>query len=302
MNEIHEIQRNTEGGNNQTPSLNTQKGEFSSRKYVFTLNNYTNTEIQEIHSYLSDNSSKWIFGKEVGENGTPHLQGYMEFKSPKKWRILSENGFSRCWSKSARGNLRQNYDYTSKDGEYEYGGFKIEDLDKPDKKNIIEWRQYHLDKIKRRVLKTYDNVIWKDVQQQIIDIVEKEPENRKINWIVDDNGNYGKSFLSRYLCCKYDGIVVNGKTNDILNGLLNYQDKSEYESPRFIIVDIPRSSSKYTDNIYGVIEKIKDGMIYSGKYEGGEIFYETPPHVIVLSNEHPKMEMMSYDRWNIIEV
>jgi len=43
-------------------------------------------------------------------------------------------------------------------------------------------------------------------------------------------------------------------------------------------------------------------MIYSGKYEGGEIFYETPPHVIVLSNEHPKMEMMSYDRWNIIEV
>lgn len=292
-------QLNTGGGNIQTPP---PQGEFRSRKYVFTLNNWTNTENTTIRDYLKNNATKWIFGKEVGENGTPHLQGYMEFKNPKKWSSLMENGFSRCWSRNARGTLKQNYDYTTKDGEYEYGGFKIDDLDEPDKKNIVEWRQYHVDKIKKRVLKTYDNVIWKDVQQQVIDIVERKPEERKINWIVDDNGNYGKSFLSKYLCCKYNGIIVNGKTNDILNSLLNFQDKNEFESPKFVIVDIPRSSQGYTDNLYSILEKVKDGMVYSGKYEGGEIFYETPPHVIVLSNEGPKLEKMSYDRWNIIEV
>jgi len=299
MNEIQEIQGNTRGGNNHPPLL---RGGFSSRKYVFTLNKYTNTEIHNIRIYLEKNSSKWIFGKEVGENGTPHLQGYMEFKSPKKWRILSENGFSRCWSTSARGTLKQNFDYTTKDGDYFYGGFKIEDLDCPDKKNLKEWMKYQEDKMKLNILSEYENIEWKDIQQQIIDIVEEPENDRKINWIVDDNGNYGKSFLSRYLICKYGGVVVNGKTNDILNSLLNYQIENDYKEPQFVIVDIPRSSSKYTDNIYGIIEKIKDGMIYSGKYEGGLILYKKRPHVIVLSNEHPKMDMMSYDRWNIIKV
>lgn len=302
MNEIHEIQRNTEGGNNLTPSLHTLKGEFSSRKYVFTLNNYTNTEIQEIQNYLNCNSKKWIFGKEIGEKGTPHLQGYMEFNSPKKWRILMENGFARCWSKSAKGTLRQNYDYTSKDGDYQYGGFKIEDIDEPDKKDILKWRQYQEDKMKNIILKKYEFIKWKPIQQQVIDIVNSDSQDRVINWIVDEDGNYGKSFLTKYLFCKYNGVIVNGKTSDILNSLLNFQDEHVYKEPKFVIVDIPRSSRGYTDNLYNILEKVKDGLVYSGKYEGGRIIYNEPPHIIVFSNDKPKLDMMSYDRWNVIEV
>lgn len=47
------------------------------RNFCFTLNNYTNDEIRLLQANQS-RFSYLIYGKEVGENGTPHLQGYVE--------------------------------------------------------------------------------------------------------------------------------------------------------------------------------------------------------------------------------
>ena len=45
------------------------------RAFVFTLNNYTDVEYDRIVYFCSDKKYS-IIGKEVGQNGTPHLQGY----------------------------------------------------------------------------------------------------------------------------------------------------------------------------------------------------------------------------------
>ena len=46
------------------------------RNLVFTVNNYTEADFNRL---LSHEHFKYvIIGKEVGENGTPHLQGYAE--------------------------------------------------------------------------------------------------------------------------------------------------------------------------------------------------------------------------------
>nr|QKV51305.1 putative replication associated protein [Crucivirus sp.] len=52
-----------------------------SRNYCFTLNNYQPTDAKTI---LGWKDTKYIvMGEEVGESGTPHLQGYVEFKEGK---------------------------------------------------------------------------------------------------------------------------------------------------------------------------------------------------------------------------
>ena len=49
------------------------------------------------------------------------------------------------------------------------------------------------------------------------------------------------------------------------------------------------------------MEEIKDGLIYSGKYEGGFANIEHP-HVIVVSNFAPELSKLSEDRWNILKI
>jgi hypothetical protein len=60
--------------------IRISKSDRGSRAYCFTLNNYTNADVTVLKSlefvYL-------IFGYEVGESGTRHLQGYFYLTNPK---------------------------------------------------------------------------------------------------------------------------------------------------------------------------------------------------------------------------
>ena len=47
------------------------------RNFVFTLNNYTEQNIIDINLFAVK-QKYFVYGKEVGESGTPHLQGYAE--------------------------------------------------------------------------------------------------------------------------------------------------------------------------------------------------------------------------------
>lgn len=68
-------------GMNKTSGKDKQNS--SSKNYVFTLNNYTEEEIFELSTLVHNITNKVAyicFGKEIGEEGTPHLQGYLEMK------------------------------------------------------------------------------------------------------------------------------------------------------------------------------------------------------------------------------
>jgi hypothetical protein len=70
------------------------------RNVCFTLNNWT--EVQ--HNSLSKiDCEHLVMGKEVGELGTPHLQGYIEFKNARQWKSLQKMLFnSNRRSRSAK--------------------------------------------------------------------------------------------------------------------------------------------------------------------------------------------------------
>lgn len=58
------------------------------KSWVFTLNNYTEAECNQIKSL--EGVTRLIVGKEVAASGTPHLQGMMIWKSGKRWAAMKK--------------------------------------------------------------------------------------------------------------------------------------------------------------------------------------------------------------------
>lgn len=257
------------GGNTKPPA--------SLRRACFTLNNWTDEEVSHISSYFE--GSLYVIGKEVGECGTPHLQGYVEFPKMIRWTTLTKLNPRIHWEK-CRGNRDQNVAYCTKDGNF------VSTFPKKRKDVLLE---------------KYANVEWRDWQQQILDIIESEPDSRTVNWFWEPTGDFGKSFFSKYLYLKYDPLVVSGKTGDVANQLLKWLEAHEETQafPKLAIMDVPRCSADYIN--YQIIEKLKDGLLYSGKYEGG-ICAIDDLHLFVFANVEPDYEKLSMDRWNVVRI
>lgn len=127
-------------------------------------------------------------------------------------------------------------------------------------------------------------------QQQIIDIVEKKPDKRKIIWIYDPVGNNGKTELCKHLCCNNNFLrLTNGKTNDI-----SYVWKGQH-----VVFDFSRSQEEVIN--YGVLEDLKNGMVTSYKYESCVKHFDIP-HLFVMANFLPNISKMSLDRWLIYKI
>lgn len=95
-----------------------------SRGWAFTLNNYTQRELDILMSrdFLPNNPVTYLcFGKELApETGTPHLQGYIFFKNPvglafAKETVCDEN---TVHMEVAKGTPDQNIKYCSKSGDF----------------------------------------------------------------------------------------------------------------------------------------------------------------------------------------
>jgi len=90
--------------------------------YCFTLNNYENGESEEIAERLRSRCNYFIIGKEIGETGTPHLQGYCVFTSRCGFSTAKDRISARCHIEAARGTPDHNKTYCSKGGDFvEYG-------------------------------------------------------------------------------------------------------------------------------------------------------------------------------------
>lgn len=56
--------------------------------FCFTINNYTDECVEKMKNFILDYCDYGIYAKEVGEQGTPHLQGYCELKDRKSIRQI----------------------------------------------------------------------------------------------------------------------------------------------------------------------------------------------------------------------
>lgn len=88
------------------------------RRFCFTLNNYTEAEISGIQQSCANNACIrfLVYGREVGQHGVPHLQGYMELDVPKRpGAVKALLATDRVHIENAAGSAEQNRQYCSKE-------------------------------------------------------------------------------------------------------------------------------------------------------------------------------------------
>lgn len=88
-----------------------------SRNWVFTLNNYTDTEVATLKEWTAGNCKYVGWGEEVGESGTPHLQGVIIFQNAVRLGTVKRL-LPRAHIEVMRGTFAQARDYCMKDGKY----------------------------------------------------------------------------------------------------------------------------------------------------------------------------------------
>lgn len=97
---------------------------MTSRNYCWTLNNYTDEEYDYLVSKeLVDELNYHIVAKEVGESGTPHLQGYTVFKNSLRMtgakKLFRSN---KIHLEHRKGTHEEASDYCKKTNEYKEFG------------------------------------------------------------------------------------------------------------------------------------------------------------------------------------
>lgn len=104
--------------------------------WCFTLNNYTQEEYESCVETLSNECKYWIVGKEVGDGGTPHLQGFGSFRRRLTLRNIRDLLGTRYHFEGANGSAGQNRTYCSKGGDFREGG-NIPEAHKPKKRDEL---------------------------------------------------------------------------------------------------------------------------------------------------------------------
>lgn len=255
-----------EEGNTGTSSSPKQP----SRKtfYTFTLFNYETIE-EEFNRQLKNVCRKYLYGHEIcPSTNKKHLQGFLHLKKAKRWTELDFIGnphLEPCYA-GEENNVR----YCSKENN-----------------NIIK---YGFPKELKLITPTLE---W---QLEILEIIKAEPNDRLVHWFWSKAGGIGKSQFCKYLVATRDCVFIDeGRKADVMFSIM----EADMDRCNTVLFDVPRDNGNKVS--YKSIESIKNGMIYSPKYESKYKLFNSP-HIIVFANEPPQSEKLSIDRWVIKEI
>lgn len=277
------------------------------RSWCFTLNNYTPAEVTSIQSA----ECKYIiFGREVGEEGTPHLQGFVQFKDGKTMSAVKTTlGTDRLHLEVCGGNPQQNITYCSKQGDVFEKGVRPAQGKRSDLKRALDDINDGMRSRKKLraehplVMAKYPNFIEQilvdtapapqkpeielhDWQKTLMETLKDEPDSRKVYFIIDETGGGGKSTFCDYVEAELENVQVMkpGKYPDMAYELC--------DETTILLIDCPRATYEYPIRF---AEDVKDGRVTSSKYFSHQKRMK-PCHVVFFMNEDLPYMQLSEDR------
>lgn len=297
----------------------------ASSRHVFTLNNYTDVDVARLATLGSSDAIRYlVFGREVGDSGTPHLQGFVIWEAVKRFRAAKALIGDRCFLEPARGKSEQARDYCKKENDFEeYGEFPGKQGKRTDLESFAEW---HYNKTSddgrapslREVAQEHFSVAVKypravaiaelraphptpiqgDLrgwQANLETALNGEADDRTVLFFVDYNGGHGKSWFQRYYESHHPDrtqLLGVGKRDDMAHMI----DPSK----EVFLINVPRGAMQFLQ--YTILEQLKDKKVSSPKYHSRMKTLHKHPHVVVFCNEAPERSAMSADRYNVLEL
>lgn len=155
----------------------------------------------------------------------------------------------------------------------------------------VQWIKYHrglMDLIRQTAvrIKTDPPLHWRTWQSDLLATLEEEPDNRTIHWFTDHVGGQGKSTMVTYCIDYKDAVMLNGKVSDMAHA---------YNSEPIAMFDVTRTQLEHMDHLYSFVESLKNGIIFSPKYDSGMKRFK-PPHVVFFANKTYERGKWSADR------
>lgn len=266
--------KSVEEGNKKSPPPEKKK---NSRQKLgqYWCSGVFNYSLDQLDQEFRPEVKKFIaFEEKCPSNGNIHFQCFWDFGR----RIRPAEKFKHldiCW-KYCKGGFKSNAEYCSKDESksslvigYVPVNWKIKEDD------VYPKQKFWGDFIMRPV-----NHKW----------------NRSLLWFVDEESNWGKSVLMKYLFDNYDDIVVTGgNESDMLHCVAT---QSENSFPRVIMCNLTYGKDKVS---YNGLESLLDGIFFSGKYESGFVRFPCC-QIVVFANFRPDETKMGKNRFKIIDL
>lgn len=237
------------------------------RAYCFTVNNYTSSDHLSCEQ-LKGFSKYFIVGKEVGEKGTPHLQGYVHFENPRTFDFMKRY-LPRAHIEVANGSDQQNRAYCMKEGDYdefgEPGPGQGKRMDLKEVADVIKSGKLGIDEFMfeyPEVYFKYSRAVEKMYQAMLVPRA-KPPE---VHW--------------RW------GLAGTGKTRFCIEKHPNHYIKDGtpwwdgYKQQEAIIID------DFDNQIpYRTLLRMLDRYVYQGQVKGGYVHINSP--YIYITSEYP---------------
>lgn len=294
---------------------------MSSKNWCFTLNNYTDDDITRLNDLTNtDHTVAYIiYGKEIGESGTPHLQGYINVTQRLRFTTVKDIIGSNPHVEVAR-NVNASINYCKKDGNWvEFGKrengqgartdlesfkiavkaglFSLSEIRETFSAVYAKYPRFVLEYIDDNAPKvTLPNHPLRDWQNEVKNMLEQPADRRKIIFVVDETGNSGKSWFAHH----YTNLIGDHICQVMLPGRKSDMAYALKIGIKILFMDAPRS--KQGEHIqYDFLEDLKNGYVFSTKYESRCKTYE-PMHVVVNMNEQPDMTKLSIDRYLIVNI
>lgn len=276
-----------------------------SRHFAFTCNNYTDWDQEYIASLDYKHA---VIGREVGENGTPHLQGHISFKEKKSLAAVIKL-LEGCHVSVAR-NAAASIEYCKKDEDFsEFGSAGVGSGTRTDLLSALDdakagmplrelrathpsvmcryshfVAEYRADYIKPAL----PDIQLHDWQVHLDTALRTAPDRRTIHLVIDPIGGAGKSTF----CC---WLINNLPSVQLFGGGKGADLAYACQEPVVALFDFARSQDEYRP--WGMVEQIKNGVVFSSKYNSSTKYFN-PPHVVVFTNSDIEPGKLSEDRLN----